>query len=64
MKRLLFIALLAFQSQVAFSEESCKKEKERVDHWNEVLKKKSTEQSRKRHREAKKEFLKCLRLEK
>jgi hypothetical protein len=51
-------------SQASYAEESCQKEKDRVDHWNDVLKNRSTERGRDRHREVKKEFLECLREDK
>jgi hypothetical protein len=48
-------------SQALYAEESCQKEKDRVDYWNDVLKNRSTERGRDGHREAKKDFLECLR---
>jgi hypothetical protein len=51
-------------SQASYAEELCQEEKDRVDYWNDRLKNRATEHGRDRHREAKKEFLDCLREDK
>lgn len=51
-------------SQASYAEELCQEEKDRVDYWNDRLKNRATEQGREQHREAKKEFLDCLREDK
>lgn len=48
-------------SDYAFSTEPCDREKELVDRLNNALKEKVTEYRRNRHREAKQNFLICLR---
>jgi hypothetical protein len=55
------MVLFVIYSQAAYAEESCRKEKDRVDYWNDALKHRSTERARDGHREAKKDFLECLR---
>jgi hypothetical protein len=52
---------LAMYSHVSYSSELCQWEKSRVDAWNESLKDRSTERGREGHREAKNDFLDCLR---
>jgi hypothetical protein len=44
-----------------FTYSQCEPEKEQVDRWNKLLKNKVSERARNKHREAKKEFLDCLR---
>jgi hypothetical protein len=61
MKRYLFMVFFVMYSQASYAEELCQKEKDRVDYWNDVLKNRSTERGRDGHREAKKDFLECLR---
>jgi hypothetical protein len=51
--------VLTVFSKVAYSQ--CELEKAQVDRWNKTLKNKVTERARNKHREAKKEFLSCLR---
>jgi len=48
-------------SQYALSNEKCQKEQDAVDYWNNSLKVKALEWKREKHREAKLEFLLCLR---
>jgi hypothetical protein len=64
MKRYLFMVFFVMYSQASYAEESCQKEKDRVDYWNDALKHRSTERGRDGHREAKKNFLVCLREDK
>ena len=59
--KVLMSVLIVFVVTSADVSAKCDYEKERADYWNKKLKEKVTERRRERHREAKNEFLACLR---